>query len=271
VHPLLGCGLGVPRWLHLKPCNPETLQAEARLSATIPQRIEPKTFFANERTFLSWLHMAVTIGSIGAALLGFSGSAPRNPHASTTVRHVTLAALSVPPNTQHSMCCWAPTGPRPGACVAPPPRGRQTSLYRAFGAAVACCGEDLPVCSLGCLLCTSASCHRARALLTTSQHTRGFMALVFSDCDAIPVGLQPSAMTRLFVAVAHALIAAYILQGTTANNRHTATLQGVGDTTDIIAMILLPVAVLMCAYALVVFLWRSGQIARKQVRLCDCD
>ena len=44
------------------------------------------------------------------------------------------------------------------------------------------------------------------------------------------------------------------------------SLQGVGDTTDIIAMILLPVAVLMCAYALVVFLWRSSQIARKQVR-----
>lgn len=31
-------------------------------------------------------------------------------------------------------------------------------------------------------------------------------------------------------------------------------------------MILLPVAVLMCAYALVVFLWRGGQIARKQAR-----
>jgi hypothetical protein len=43
--------------------------------------------------------------------------------------------------------------------------------------------------------------------------------------------------------------------------------QGVGDTTEIIAMILLPVAVLMCAYALVVFLWRSSQIARKQVRV----
>ena len=31
----------------------------------IPMRIEPKTYFANERTFLSWLHMAVTLGSIG--------------------------------------------------------------------------------------------------------------------------------------------------------------------------------------------------------------
>eukprot|EP00878_Enallax_costatus_P037167 GHUV01041967.1.p1 GENE.GHUV01041967.1~~GHUV01041967.1.p1 ORF type:complete len:392 (+),score=107.62 GHUV01041967.1:183-1358(+) len=37
-------------------------------------RIEPKTFFANERTFLSWLHMSVTLGSIAAALLGFSNT-----------------------------------------------------------------------------------------------------------------------------------------------------------------------------------------------------
>lgn len=50
-----------------------------------------------------------------------------------------------------------------------------------------------------------------------------------------------------------------------ADSLRNVPLQGVGDTTDIIAMILLPVAVLMCAYALVVFLWRSGQIARKQV------
>jgi hypothetical protein len=37
-------------------------------------RIEPKTFFANERTFLSWLHMSITIGSIAAAMLGFAGT-----------------------------------------------------------------------------------------------------------------------------------------------------------------------------------------------------
>ncbi len=43
-------------------------------------RIEPKTFFANERTFLSWLHMAVTIGSIAAALLGFVGVADSSKH-----------------------------------------------------------------------------------------------------------------------------------------------------------------------------------------------
>ena len=61
------------------------------------------------------------------------------------------------------------------------------------------------------------------------------------------------------------MIAAHTLRGAGYDGCHVVTLQGVGDTTDIIAMILLPVAVLMCAYALVVFLWRSGQIARKQV------
>lgn len=37
--------------------------------------IDPKVFFANERTYLHWLNTAVTIGSIGSALLGFSGMA----------------------------------------------------------------------------------------------------------------------------------------------------------------------------------------------------
>lgn len=36
----------------------------------IPVRVEPKVFFANERTFLSWLHFAIFIGGIGAALMG---------------------------------------------------------------------------------------------------------------------------------------------------------------------------------------------------------
>ena len=36
----------------------------------------------------------------------------------------------------------------------------------------------------------------------------------------------------------------------------------------IIAMILLPVAVLMVAYAMLVFVWRSKAIAKKQVGLC---
>ena len=50
------------------------------MARTVPMRIEPKTFLANERTFLSWLHMAVTIGSIAAALLGFAGSPAAAQH-----------------------------------------------------------------------------------------------------------------------------------------------------------------------------------------------
>lgn len=38
----------------------------------VPMKVEPKVFFANERTFLSWLHISVTLGSVGAVLLGFS-------------------------------------------------------------------------------------------------------------------------------------------------------------------------------------------------------
>ncbi|EKX42841.1 hypothetical protein GUITHDRAFT_40360, partial [Guillardia theta CCMP2712] len=34
-------------------------------------RVEPKTFLANERTFLNWLSMSVTLGSIASALVAF--------------------------------------------------------------------------------------------------------------------------------------------------------------------------------------------------------
>lgn len=44
------------------------------MAVLLPAKNEPKTYFANERTFLSWLHMAVTIGSVASALLGFTGS-----------------------------------------------------------------------------------------------------------------------------------------------------------------------------------------------------
>lgn len=36
----------------------------------IPVRVEPKVFFANERTFLSWVQFAIFLGGIGSALLG---------------------------------------------------------------------------------------------------------------------------------------------------------------------------------------------------------
>ncbi|ELQ75461.1 putative VTC domain, Protein of unknown function DUF202 protein [Trachipleistophora hominis] len=36
----------------------------------IPVRVEPKVFFANERTFLSWLHFSIFIGGLGSAMVG---------------------------------------------------------------------------------------------------------------------------------------------------------------------------------------------------------
>ncbi|KAJ1436068.1 VTC domain-containing protein [Ochromonadaceae sp. CCMP2298] len=36
------------------------------------QKVEPKLFFANERTFIKWLHMAVVISSISIAVLAFT-------------------------------------------------------------------------------------------------------------------------------------------------------------------------------------------------------
>mmetsp|Transcript_22465 Transcript_22465/g.53899 ORF Transcript_22465/g.53899 Transcript_22465/m.53899 type:complete len:971 (+) Transcript_22465:80-2992(+) len=42
------------------------------LPRKVPIRVEPKTMFANERTFLAWLHMSVTLGSISSALTVFS-------------------------------------------------------------------------------------------------------------------------------------------------------------------------------------------------------
>ncbi|CAL5221671.1 g3901 [Coccomyxa viridis] len=51
-----------------------TSGARYQLPRKVPLRIEPKTYFANERTLLAWLSMAVTIGSVSAALVGFTAS-----------------------------------------------------------------------------------------------------------------------------------------------------------------------------------------------------
>eukprot|EP00882_Tetradesmus_deserticola_P011407 GHRQ01012069.1.p1 GENE.GHRQ01012069.1~~GHRQ01012069.1.p1 ORF type:complete len:130 (+),score=59.80 GHRQ01012069.1:201-590(+) len=42
------------------------------------RRTEAKAYFANERTFLHWMNVSVTIGSISAALSGVAGHAHRH-------------------------------------------------------------------------------------------------------------------------------------------------------------------------------------------------
>lgn len=46
-----------------------------KLDAKKPMKIEPKTFFANERTLLQWLNTAVVIALIGVNLMSF-GTVP---------------------------------------------------------------------------------------------------------------------------------------------------------------------------------------------------
>lgn len=38
----------------------------------VPQKVDPKTFFANERTFLKWLNISTMLGMMGITLLNFS-------------------------------------------------------------------------------------------------------------------------------------------------------------------------------------------------------
>lgn len=40
----------------------------------IPVKIEPKVFFANERTFLSWIQFAIFLGGVGTAMIGLGNA-----------------------------------------------------------------------------------------------------------------------------------------------------------------------------------------------------
>lgn len=43
----------------------------------LPTRVEPKVYFANERTFLSWLNFAVIIGALSVGMLNFGDKASK--------------------------------------------------------------------------------------------------------------------------------------------------------------------------------------------------
>lgn len=57
-----------------------TAGAELQLPRKVPIRVEPKSYFANERTYLSWMGMAITLGGVSSALVGFdSGDTTATP------------------------------------------------------------------------------------------------------------------------------------------------------------------------------------------------
>ncbi|GBG00376.1 vacuolar transporter chaperone [Raphidocelis subcapitata] len=59
------------------------------------RRTEAKAYFANERTFLHWMNMAVTIGSISAAMSGVAGHAHRKWGDDFTSGAVVVRVLSL--------------------------------------------------------------------------------------------------------------------------------------------------------------------------------
>ncbi|KAI0473006.1 hypothetical protein GGR56DRAFT_677044 [Xylariaceae sp. FL0804] len=47
------------------------LQTSQGKRIALPTRVEPKVFFANERTFLSWLNFTVIVGALAIGMLNF--------------------------------------------------------------------------------------------------------------------------------------------------------------------------------------------------------
>jgi len=47
------------------------LQSGPGKRIALPVRVEPKVYFANERTFLSWLNFTVILGGLAVGLLNF--------------------------------------------------------------------------------------------------------------------------------------------------------------------------------------------------------
>ena len=66
--PLLASSIGRTK----EPRRAEVLneKGEPEKKIFVPVRVEPKVFFANERTFLSWVHFAIFLGGISTALVG---------------------------------------------------------------------------------------------------------------------------------------------------------------------------------------------------------
>ena len=53
-------------------CSRNNMFTDTVVAPTSVQKIEPKVFFANERTFLHWLHHGIVLASVAAGILAFS-------------------------------------------------------------------------------------------------------------------------------------------------------------------------------------------------------
>jgi uncharacterized membrane protein YidH (DUF202 family) len=53
-------------------CSRQSMFTDSVIAPTSVQKIEPKVFFANERTFLHWLHHGIVLASVATGILAFS-------------------------------------------------------------------------------------------------------------------------------------------------------------------------------------------------------
>ncbi|RKP09460.1 SPX-domain-containing protein [Thamnocephalis sphaerospora] len=73
---VLGRGTGGPR-RRRRSITQRAAVSRSSKRVAVPVRVEPKVFFANERTFLSWVHFAIVLGSLALGLLNFGDDVGR--------------------------------------------------------------------------------------------------------------------------------------------------------------------------------------------------
>ncbi|KAJ8611659.1 hypothetical protein CTAYLR_007907 [Chrysophaeum taylorii] len=65
-----------PRRYEMCPSSvPPVAISNADKPRKLPVKVDPKVFFANERTFLAWIHMALILGGIGVGIISFADRA----------------------------------------------------------------------------------------------------------------------------------------------------------------------------------------------------
>lgn len=65
-------------WLFRKPSQNKKIQEAPALPPSLPMKIEPKTYFANERTFIRWATTGIHLLGIAIAVQVFSSYNPKN-------------------------------------------------------------------------------------------------------------------------------------------------------------------------------------------------
>lgn len=86
------------------------LQRTASKRIALPVRVEPKVAFANERTFLSWLHFTVVLGGLAVGLLNF-GDKVRNLFQPHYAPPETTAPLGWENQCGYVLNCWCASHP----------------------------------------------------------------------------------------------------------------------------------------------------------------